>query len=236
MKVKIIINPKKAWAIKLESEVKLFLIDNGHKLVQRNADVTLCIGGDGTILYAHHCGRVSGIILGIGSNTSYICQLRLDNWKNELIRTLNSRTINIITLETFFRGKIYRAINDFVIHAIHYRVAPINVKIKNKTIKFEGDGIIISSAIGSSGYAFSAGGSMQVPEGKNISVVPIAPYMRQFSPLELDEDEIIISSDIDCALILDGIYISGIKSGETVSIKRGSVMKFFEGVGKHNQR
>ncbi len=235
MKIKIITNPKKDWAIRLEPEVKLFLIGNGHQLVQRNADVTLCIGGDGTILYSHHCRRISGIILGIGSNTSYICQLRHDDWKENIQDILKSKIISIMTLEAVFRGKKYIAINDFVIHATHYRVAPLNVKYGNNDIKFEGDGIIISSPIGSSGYAYSAGGKIQQPTEKMISIVPIAPYMRRFGPLEVVEQKIEISSDIECAFILDGIYISGIKAGETVAIKRGSDMKFFEGVGKYQR-
>ncbi len=80
MKLKLIPNPKKPWANELASELKA-LLSPAHSFVRSGADATICIGGDGTILYAHYKGRLEGPVLGIGGDKSYICQLRKDNWR-----------------------------------------------------------------------------------------------------------------------------------------------------------
>jgi hypothetical protein len=35
----------------------------------------------------------------------------------------------------------------------------------------------------------------------------------------------------DCAFITDGIFVRGLKKGETVTVKKGPDMIFFKGVG-----
>lgn len=237
MKLKIIPNPKKPWAKELAAELKA-LLSPSHSFVRRGADATICIGGDGTILYAHYKGRLEGPVLGIGGEKSYICQLRKDNWREGIRNILaDTNREGITTLVCMLGARHIVALNDAVIHATHYRVAEMDVAIKtgnteHKT-QFEGDGMIISTALGSAAYAFSAGGERLAPTESKLSLVPICPYKRAFSPKVLPEDgNVAVTVGNDCAFIVDGIFVRRLRKGETVAIKRGPAIPFFGGVGK----
>ncbi len=236
MKLKIIANPKKPWAVALARELAPFLKEAGHHVVRSGADATVCIGGDGTILYSNHRDRLEGAILGIGGDKSYICQIHNNDWKRKVLPALEGGRKGIMTLECAIGGERSVALNDVVIHATHYRVAEMDISVssggKERKTQFEGDGMIVSTPMGSTGYAYSAGGDKLRPSERKISLVPICPYKRAFSPNILPEDgRVEITVGNDCAFITDGIFVRRLKRGETACVKRGPDMVFFEGVG-----
>jgi len=237
MNIKIIPNPRKDWAKQLVSEVESLLVERGHKIVRKGADITICIGGDGTILYAHHKGRLEGKIIGIGSKTSYVCQLVNDSWENSLIQLIeHGVTVPIMSIEASISGKTFKSLNDFVVHTNNYRIIKLEVSMKNTNTLFSGDGVIISTSLGSPAYAYSAGGVAFQPTERKIGVVPICPYKRILSPTVLSEDDLIeIKSLGDCAFIVDGIFGCHIKKGEVIKIKKANNILFFEGVGNYKQ-
>ena len=72
MKIKIIHNPLKHWTEEVKKELVRHLAAEGHKIVNKGADATVCIGGDGTVLYANYRKKLEGKVLGIGSKRSFI--------------------------------------------------------------------------------------------------------------------------------------------------------------------
>ena len=235
MKIKIIANPKKSWAVELAKKLAPILKGAGHRVVKRLADATICIGGDGTILYANHRGRIEGTILGIGGDKSYVCQLRRHDI-GKVLRALSGPVQKIMTLDCSIGQRRYIALNDIVVHATHYRVAEMDVRIATTTGKqeteFEGDGMIVSTPLGSAAYAYSAGGEKLKPDERKLSVVPICPYKRAFRPEVLGEDSrISIKAGSDCAFIMDGIFVRRLKKGETLEARKGPDLPFFGGVG-----
>jgi NAD+ kinase len=234
MKFKIISNPRKEWTAALAEDVKSFLTENGHQPASENADATICIGGDGTVLYAHHQRELQGTVLGIGTKKSYICQLTRGDWKEKILGILQSEAFYAMTLKAEVDGKEMIAINDFVIHAKDYRVIAIEVAHSGQVSQFRGDGIIISSPIGSPAYAYSAGGEQLPPDDKKILVVPIAPYRRAFLPETLpDNAKVTMTAKEDFAFIIDGIFISELNGSTKVNIQKGDDIKLFHGVGFH---
>ncbi|MFH1521111.1 MAG: hypothetical protein ABID61_05690 [Candidatus Micrarchaeota archaeon] len=235
MKIKIIANPKKTWAKKVARELRTFLSPK-HSIVRNGAEATICIGGDGTILYAVHKNQINGPIIGVGGDKSYICQLDKHNWREKLLTLIdNPAREKIMTLICKSEGNTYCALNDVVVHATHYRVVEMDVTLDGRTTSFEGDGMIVSSSIGSAAYAFSAGGKKFKPTERKIVVVPICAYKRAFSPLVLGEGgKTSIKVGADCAFIIDGIFIRNLKSEEIVYVEKGSDMLFFSGVGRYD--
>ncbi|MEW6749154.1 MAG: hypothetical protein AB1295_05595 [Candidatus Micrarchaeota archaeon] len=237
MRIKILANPKKPWAQETARELRDFLKPD-HDVVVRKADATVCIGGDGTILYNSHKGRLEGPVLGIGGDSSYICQLHKDDWKGRIMHMLSSgRTVKVLTLECSLGAKLYIALNDVVVHATHYRVAELTVSYetgnRKQETRFEGDGMIISTALGSAAYAFSAGGEKLPPTERKLSLVPICPYKRAFSPIMLSEEaSISLEAGSDCAFISDGIFVRHLRKGERITAKKGPDLEFFEGIGR----
>ncbi|MBN1169569.1 NAD(+)/NADH kinase [Candidatus Micrarchaeota archaeon] len=229
MKLKLIHNSKKPWAVGLSDKLSCFLQSHGHEIVDSEADATICIGGDGTILFGNFCNRLQGVVAGIGSNRSYLCQLEKSQWKG-IINLLKKKSVKLMTLKATVGRKKYSVINDLVLHATDYRVISINVD--NST--FRGDGIIISTALGSAGYAYSAGGGAIDPLSRKFVVVPICPYRRCYSAKTVPEDAVLqISTEEESALVIDGIFVKNFR--EKVKIEKGDDILFFEGVGKHKQ-
>lgn len=234
MNIKIIANPQKKWAAGLAREVRNRLKKDGHAVVRKKADATVCIGGDGTILYANHNGLLEGGVLGIGTKTSHICQITRENWRTKLPELLKrNRKRKITGLVAKEHRKTLEALNDFVLHSNNYRVIRITVEINRKKNVFEGDGLIVSSGVGSSAYAYSAGGKILSPYSKKIEIVPICPYKRDFSAVVLPKNtEIVFSSDKKAALIIDGIFVRHLVENEKVRVKSGRSVLFYEGVGR----
>lgn len=232
MKLKIIANPRKPWSKALAKEVAAF-VKGTHSVVKRGADATICIGGDGTILYASHKGRIEGTVLGIGSMRSYICQTTSDAWKKHIMKILeDGKRIEAMALMASIGSERFTALNDFVIHATHYRVAELDVSYGSGKASFQGDGVIISSALGSPAYAYSAGADRFGPTERKLIVVPICPYRRAFSPQVLGEETTVeVRVGRDCAFIADGIFVRKLDAGEIVRIEKGKDITFFEGVG-----
>ncbi len=236
MKIKIISNPGKDWTSKIAQDVSRFLENNNHSIVETGADATICIGGDGTILYANYQKKVEGPILGIGTEKSYICQLERKNWSDTILKVLSGDTVSIMSIKASVEGQEFIALNDFVIHAKNYRVIEIAVADNGQVSVFRGDGLIVSSALGSSAYAYSAGGEQLSPREQKIFVVPIAPYKRAFSPEVLPSDfSLSISSKQECAFISDGVFVSDLPPLSKVNIEKGDDILFFAGVGHYKQ-
>jgi NAD+ kinase len=242
MRIRIISNPKKDWAKSLARDLAdHFKTSTGHKVVKTGADATICIGGDGTILYASHKGRIEGVVLGIGSDKSYICQVHRNAWRENIDAILSSgKTERTMTLEGAIGPRTFCALNDFVVHATRYRVVELDLEIKSgnqekiSKTSFEGDGLILSSSLGSTSYAYSAGGEKFPPTDRKIVVVPICPYKRTFSSVSLDEHSVAsVTVGHDCAFIVDGVFVRNLKAGERLSVKKGKDMIFFSGVGKN---
>jgi NAD+ kinase len=226
--IKIIINPRKDWAKQTADELIDLLKNKEFNVVETNAELTICIGGDGTILFANHDKNIEGTVLGIGGDKSKICILNKNNWKRNIIQLLRAgKTENRQMLQAKTNSKKYSAINDFVIHSKDYRVIEITLMINGNKHFFEGDGIILSSATGSFAYAYSAGGKKLRPRSKKIQAVPIAPYLRVFKPHILPSNSTFkIMIDRKSAFIVDGIFISNIDPHEAITIKSGGYIKF----------
>jgi len=236
MKIKLIANPKKKWAINLAAKVLSLLKKNKHKVVNNLADITVCIGGDGTILHANFDKTISGSVLAIGSDSSHMCQINKKNWKKDLLRFLRSKKRKRYPMLKIKSGKkTYCAVNDVVIHTHDYRVIEIMVLIRNSKNnyfsvphKFEGDGIIVSSSLGSTSYAYSAGGKIIVPATKKVmELVPICPYKRRFKPHIFDRyTDVLVSSDRTCDFIIDGILISRLKPRHSIHVSVEGEIEF----------
>ncbi|MGV8176792.1 MAG: NAD(+)/NADH kinase [Candidatus Bilamarchaeaceae archaeon] len=230
MKLKVITNPKKEWAVKAEGELKRLLVSKGFGIVENGAEATICFGGDGTILYNHFKGKLEGPVLGIGTETSRICLLNDGNWKKRIASVLmKGKKHRLFTLEVKHKGRRYHAVNDVVVHTKDYRVIWIFVKTGRKEESFEGDGIIVSTPVGSTAYAYSAGGSIISPDRELIEVAPICPYMRKFQTTIIgSESRVELRTDRKADLVIDGILVSQLEPGEVVRVVKGPGVWFYK--------
>ena len=89
-----------------------------------------------------------------------------------------------------------------------------------------GDGVVVSTATGSTGYALSAGGPIVSPDYTGMVCVPIAPHTiqaRAFLTSPSDVVEIFMSDDRPSvpAIAIDGQFITCDGTVESVAVRRG---------------
>ena len=92
--------------------------------------------------------------------------------------------------------------------------------------RLRGDGVVVSTATGSTGYALSAGGPIVSPDYTGMVCVPIAPHTiqaRAFLTSPSDVVEIFMSDDRPSgpAIAIDGQFITCDGTVESVAARRG---------------
>ena len=159
----------------------------GYEVVEEyteDADLLACIGGDGTFLsFVHKCGFPKAPIIGINTGHLGFFQEALPSNLRETLEYISKgeyQLQNISPVQARIvtrRGEFMRTgLNEIVIrgpysHASHYEVSIDNTKIQD----FSGDGIIISTPVGSTAYNYSLGGSLVSPDLDVLQLTPIAP-------------------------------------------------------------
>ncbi len=112
--------------------------------------------------------------------------------------------------------------------------------------RLRGDGFVVSTATGSTGYALAAGGPIVTPEFSGMVCVPVAPHTimaRAFltSPSDVVELEISPERRADRLFFADGQPLGDAKHGVCATVRRGpgdiilldhSEQSFYESVSR----
>ena len=164
-----------------------------------DTECAIVLGGDGTMIQAANdlidlSIPILGVNLGTlgfltevepGYVTSALDKLFLDECRIETRMMLAGR---IILNEEVIHNDL--ALNDIVISRSGFsRLIKVNVKVNGQLINvYSGDGVLISTPTGSTGYNLSAGGPVVVPYSKIMTITPICPH-------SLNSRSIVVSSE-----------------------------------------
>lgn len=151
------------------------------------AECAIVLGGDGTIIQTARQFAGKHIpILGINLGTlGFLADAERNNIKDTVAALLADKcTVEerlMLSGEVVSCGKVLyesNALNDIVVaRSGVLRVISTEVSIdENMFGSFRGDGIIVSTPTGSTGYNLSAGGPILMPGTKSIAVTPICPH------------------------------------------------------------
>ena len=159
-----------------------------HDLTQelRDADLLICFGGDGTILHASKAATRAGIpVLGVNIGTMGF-MAELESGELSMLSRLAEGDYTVekrmmLHVKAEHEGQILLeedALNDAVItkgavaRTVQMGVACDGVEI----MSFGGDGVIVCTPTGSTGYSISAGGPIVEPTAENIIITPICAH------------------------------------------------------------
>jgi NAD+ kinase len=169
------------------------------------ANMVICLGGDGTKLHIARSAALAGIpILGINfGKKGFMAELERDEiWcLNQIVEGKyfldNRMMMDVSVLENgsfVFTGV---ALNDAVItNGIIAHMLNLTVKADNrKVFSFPGDGVIFSTPTGSTAYSLSAGGPIVEPSAENIIITPICAHSLHARAYVLNSDHV-ISADL----------------------------------------
>jgi NAD+ kinase len=146
-------------------------------------DLIITVGGDGTFLEAARQLRKDQFILGVNSDPSWsvgqFCACDAAGFKKTLLQILDGRAscLKVHKLRIQLTGhKVVEGLNDLLIcHANPAAMSRYEIKIGSVSEEHRSSGIWLSSAAGSTGAIFSAG-------GKRLS---LASRLIQYRPREL---------------------------------------------------
>lgn len=148
------------------------------------AELNICIGGDGAFLRAVHRNKFPKIPY-VGINTGHlgffqeISPKNINEFIDKYIKEdYTVEKILLVDAEIFTNDRSFflTGVNEIVIKGIKSKVVHLKVYIDgNHLQKFSGDGIIVSTPVGSTAYNFSSGGSIIYPSLRTLQITPLSP-------------------------------------------------------------
>lgn len=149
-----------------------------------DADLLACIGGDGTFLSFVHKLQFPKIPI-IGINTGHLgfFQEAMPQTLDKLIEVIESndyqvQKISPIECKIFTDRNTYTriGINEVLIRGTYSHISQSEIKIGDTKVQdFSGDGILVSTPVGSTAYNYSLGGSLVSPDLNVLQLTPVAP-------------------------------------------------------------
>lgn len=177
------------------------------EVIPKDIECAIVLGGDGTIIQAADDLAGKGIpILGINLGTlGFLAEIE----KHNIYYALDCLYKNQYNMESrmMLQGSIYRnsneiytgfALNDIVITRSGFsRIISVSIYVNDELVdRYRGDGVIISTPTGSTGYSLSSGGPVVKPAAQVMIITPISPHsLNARSIVVSSEDKIKVKID-----------------------------------------
>lgn len=117
------------------------------------------------------------------------------------------------------------AINDVVIRSGH-RMVDIELYVDGKFVNtYPGDGMIVSTAHGSTAYCMAAGGPILTAGVRGFTLVPISCHSPIRTPIVVAEEtviEMLLTNQHGAQLILDGRPSTQLRQSDVVRVQQGT--------------
>lgn len=208
------------------------LISTAPQTDAENADMLICMGGDGTILSCAKLAATAQIpILGINyGHKGFIAALEPDE-----MELLDGVLCGEYTIEQrmMISARVTRngetVFSDFGLNETVIKSAashPIKVKVFGDGVEitaFSGDGIIIASPTGSTAYSMSAGGPIVEPNAENFILTPVCAHSLNTRAVVLRGDRTVsveLGTQTEAVLSLDGNVPFKLKPEDEIEIKK----------------
>jgi NAD+ kinase len=205
--------------------------------VLEGVDLIVALGGDGTVLRAAHLAFNSEVpVLPVAlGHLNFMAELVPENLYEGM--------------ETLLAGggwRDVRALLDAEIHHDHdgggppvhtlalnevlvargdiNRTLVVDIQIYDAPLTtYHADGVIVSTATGSTAYALSAGGPIIDPRSRALALVPVAAHLTNIPSLVLHEDAVVtltLRSRYNAAFSADGRDHLPLHEGDVVVVRR----------------
>ncbi|MBR3811815.1 MAG: NAD(+)/NADH kinase [Agathobacter sp.] len=204
--------------------------------IPADTDCIIVLGGDGTLIRVVRRTRKTNIPL-IGVNMGslgYLCELD----KDTILQAIDNLMNDNCTIEDRLMIKGYRkgesagrtALNEIVIHPTGVlAMLKLNIYINGEFLTtYEGDGVMVATPTGSTGYNLSAGGPIIEPSANILAITPINAHNLNSKGIILRSEDVIEvelvprrSKKDDTAYVsCDGDRFTELKAGERFVIER----------------
>lgn len=190
----------------IELKLKNELEDNGILVCEEGYNLGIAIGGDGSFLRMLKQNNFDSNIYYIGVNTGtlgFLQEIKPDEI-NKFVKCIKENNFKIdnigiqkTQIQTKDSASIFYSLNDIVIRDKELNTTMLNIKVEDVILeKFVGDGILVSTSVGSTAYNMSYGGSIVYNTLHTLQITPIAPlnskvYRNLLNGIIIPEDKLI---------------------------------------------
>jgi len=254
--IQILIKKEHPQALILGKEIKDWLENKGVQcqLLDKNEhnglkdcgqscpDFILVLGGDGTILrVAHFLKNYQVPILGLNlGQVGFLTDLEPCDWSRDLSRVLDGKyTLSpkiMLQYQVKRQGNFLnqgKVVNELVLgRGGRARLITLSLYFQGKEFgTFRADGIIVSTPVGATAYAYASGGPLISPELEVMEICPICPFLSKIRPMVLPSSgkiEIKIEPPgTDLYLTLDGQSSFCLSPGDSIEIQEARERLYF---------
>ncbi|MFV0286745.1 MAG: NAD kinase, partial [Demequina sp.] len=241
----IVSNPHRAQTLEAGAEVAHALEQAGISVctslgasTSDDVEAAIVLGGDGTMLHAAHLTHGTGIpLLGVNlGRVGFLAELERDDVVAAASRLASGdytieerRTLTATVTRPDGTTETGWALNEATLErANRLRTLEVAVAVDSRPLSSFGcDGLVISTATGSTAHAFSAGGPVIWPDVDALLMVPLAAHALFARPLVVGPDsvftvEVVRSSEATGQVVLDGARAIDMEPGSRLEVRRGS--------------
>lgn len=208
----------------------------------RDAELFIVLGGDGTLLsQSRRCHELGAPLLGVNfGKLGFMAEFDAESLARQASAlfgngALPTRDLHVLSVGvTPYRDARARfggiAINEAaVVAGPPYRLINVALSIDGQLGPVvSGDGLIVSSPMGSTAYNLSAGGPIIAPDVPALAITPIAPHSLAFRPIIVGERSRVEMTMLRCndtgdghgtTLVLDGQVQVPLHPGDRVEVR-----------------
>lgn len=182
-------------------------------------DLVMVLGGDGTFLSAARRYGASGLpFLGVNlGHLGFLAEVEVADLDSALQKLVNHEyeieQRGMLSVRIIRQGEVVEhtfALNDAAIaKGTLARIIRLDVAVDNAPIGcYYGDGLIVSTPTGSTGYSLSAGGPIVAPNVNLVLITPICPHTLHARSIAVARDSLIAvevkSNQREIFLTVDG--------------------------------
>ena len=203
-------------------------------------DMLIAVGGDGSVLRAGHLCAPSNVpILGVNlGRLGFLIQIERKEWHEYFEKLFKGEAWvenrMMLRAEHVRAGEILgssNALNEVVVgRGQNLRPVHLTASVDGRHLtSYVADGLIASTATGSTAYALAAGGPILPPELRNILLVPIAPHLSVDRAVVLSEGSsvsILVRSE-NAVLSVDGQPPTPLMEDDHVDVRAAEVTAQF---------
>ncbi|KAA3642182.1 MAG: NAD(+)/NADH kinase [Chloroflexi bacterium] len=246
-RVAVIAHPDVAQASEEAKKVCAFLEEHGVEAVHAflhdeelreqiksgSIDLAITLGGDGTVLRAGHlCAPYDVPILAINyGRFGFLIEVGRDQWPETLPKLFNGnfwyeQRMMLRTEQWRRDSKLgeWDVLNEVFVGRGEL-VRPVHLVTSldgDYLTTYVADGLIVSSATGSTAYALAAGGPILPPELRNLLLIAVAPHLSIDRAIVVAEGatiNIVVRTGHDAVLNVDGRPSVILEDGDSVTVR-----------------
>ncbi len=205
--------------------------------VAKSADLAIVFGGDGTLLSAARMLAGATVpLLGVNmGKLGFLAEFDVEHMQRHLdeilageINPIERMMMEITTCGCDGEQFASPVANDVSISSgPPFRMIDLTVRQGEEMIaRYLGDGLVVSTPSGSTGYNMSAGGPILEPTLDAVTITPIAPHTLSLRPIVVRSDKAIrieaVNVNEGTTVIVDGQVSCSLAKGAAIEIRKAA--------------